>query len=178
MAFLAPSLVNLRTEINRVWPNRDKGTDGWIGDKAHQARQSDHNPDKRGMVHAIDIDKDGIDPMFVVGKVIANRSVTSYVVYNRTIWSIVRSFKPIKYTGSNPHTSHIHVSILYTGAAEGWSGNWGIGDSGIGAPHVPQNPVTDDMQDWSEYFDNAKVWMTWSGDSLHQNGAALKFLGR
>ena len=70
MAYLAPSLVQLRNEINRRWPNRDKTSDGWIGDPAHQATKSDHNPDSKGCVHALDIDKDGIDPWLVVGQAI------------------------------------------------------------------------------------------------------------
>lgn len=45
-------------QINERWPNRDKRTDGVIGDADHQARESDHNPDENGWVHAMDIDKD------------------------------------------------------------------------------------------------------------------------
>ena len=45
-------------QINERWPTRDKSTDGTIGDAAHAARVSDHNPDAHGWVHAMDIDKD------------------------------------------------------------------------------------------------------------------------
>ena len=48
----------LFAQINERWPSRDKRTDGVIGDYLHQARVSDHNPDKKGWVHAMDIDKD------------------------------------------------------------------------------------------------------------------------
>jgi hypothetical protein len=58
MARLVAAGVKLRAQINRRWPDRDKRSDGWIGDRAHQARKSDHNPDARGWVHAIDIDAD------------------------------------------------------------------------------------------------------------------------
>lgn len=44
-------------QINDRWPRRDKASDGSVGDTAHQARPSDHNP-RHGVVHAIDIDKD------------------------------------------------------------------------------------------------------------------------
>src|SRR5690606_29069239 len=57
--YLAPSLVKLRDLINQNWPNRDKSSDGWIGDPSHQARKSDHNPDYSagGVVRAIDVDE-------------------------------------------------------------------------------------------------------------------------
>lgn len=58
--YLAPSLAVLRAEINARWPGRDKASDGWIGDTAHQSTRSDHNPNSRGSVNAIDIDEDGI----------------------------------------------------------------------------------------------------------------------
>ena len=57
MAKLVAAGVTLRNQVNRRYPRRSKRSDGWIGDKAHQARVSDHNPDRNGWVHAIDIDK-------------------------------------------------------------------------------------------------------------------------
>ena len=48
----------LRSQINNRWPNRDKRSDGSKGDSAHAARPSDHNPDSKGLVHALDIDED------------------------------------------------------------------------------------------------------------------------
>jgi hypothetical protein len=68
--FLVPCLVTLRAEFNAVAPHRDKGADGWIGNRAHQQESSDHNPDETGNtpyedaddvdeVHATDIDSTG-----------------------------------------------------------------------------------------------------------------------
>lgn len=67
---LVPCLVTLRDEFNRVSPNRDKGADGSIGDRAHAMSVSDHNPDESGAtpyedadnvdeVHAFDADCTG-----------------------------------------------------------------------------------------------------------------------
>jgi hypothetical protein len=123
MPFLAPSLVQLRSEINQRWPDRDKKSDGWLGDTAHAARVSDHNPDDNGMVHAIDVDKDGIDVDVVLSETIGDPRV-NYVIHNRVIYSRIRDFKPKHYTGTNPHTGHIHISILYTDRAENSQAQW------------------------------------------------------
>jgi hypothetical protein len=55
---LAPALIQLRDELNGRWPNRDKSSDGAIGDAAHAASASDHNPNSEGVVCAYDIDTD------------------------------------------------------------------------------------------------------------------------
>lgn len=120
---LAGALVAFRSGVNARWPNRDKTSDGTVGDVAHQARSSasDHNPwivvDGVGVVRAVDIDRDGIDAAWLAEQVRLagaagdNRLVGGgYVIFNRKIsradW---RGWNT--YTGSNPHTSHVHVSF-------------------------------------------------------------------
>lgn len=67
---VVPCLLTLRSEFNKVAPNRDKGADGTVGDTSHSASSSDHNPDETGNtpyedadytdeVHALDIDSTG-----------------------------------------------------------------------------------------------------------------------
>lgn len=123
MASLAPSLVALRNEVNARWPRRDRTSDGWIGDASHSSRVSDHNPDERGMVHAIDVDVDGINVGELLKATIGDPRVW-YVIHNRTIYSRTHGFKPRRYTGSNPHTAHAHVSIRYSSAAETDTRSW------------------------------------------------------
>lgn len=120
---LAPSLARFRTSINLRWPNRDRSTDGWIGDRAHAARVSDHNPDSRGIVHALDIDRDGIHiPTFVAAAIL--HPSTRYFIYWKRIYHVNDLFRPKAYTGSNLHTRHGHVSIEHTTAAENSKTPW------------------------------------------------------
>lgn len=141
MAVIAPALARLRAEINKRWPSRDKRTDGWIGDTSHQSSGrpenggSDHNVNKRGIVDAYDIDVDGIDCPTVVAAATRHTS-TNYVIWSRKIWSRSRGFKVAAYTGSNPHTDHIHLSLLQTSAAENNTAAWGLADGVSTLPAV------------------------------------------
>lgn len=147
MAILAPSLARCRSELNSYRPNRDKTTDGWIGNTAHQTSGmpenggSDHNPNRRGVVDAIDVDVDGIDCTYVVNHAIKHPS-TNYVIWRRTIWARSHGFASHAYTGSNPHTDHIHISILQTPTAENSSASWGIG-AGTTPVVLPSNTGAD-----------------------------------
>ena len=135
---LAPSLAQLRREINTRWPSRDKTSDGTIGDAAHSARASDHNPNSRGSVNAIDIDEDGIDSWGLVALLITDPRVY-YVIYEGRIWQRKHGFVPRPYTGINAHRQHIHVSIFQSVAAEQNSAPWGvdmIGGSSVILPSV------------------------------------------
>lgn len=115
--YLAPSLVTLRNQVNALHPERDKSSDGWIGDARHQASRSDHNPDYSagGVVRALDIDKDGIDLDRLLAGLLDDAR-TAYVIWNRRIWTRAAGWRT--YTGSNPHTSHVHVSLRHTPSAE------------------------------------------------------------
>ncbi|HEY9416104.1 MAG TPA: hypothetical protein VIQ30_15190 [Pseudonocardia sp.] len=126
--YLAASLVALRTEVNRRWPNRDKSSDGAKGDDAHAQRVSDHNPDwsAGGVVRAVDVDKDGIDVQQLLDAVIRDPRV-AYVIWNRRIASATDDGQPWDwepYDGPNPHTSHVHISIKHTRAAETDTSPW------------------------------------------------------
>jgi hypothetical protein len=93
--YLVPCLVTLRSEFNALSPGRDKGADGWIGDAAHAARTSDHNPDALGRVLAVDIDSTGPWPGGVTDFNAFNMMVESlrgddrleYIIWNRRIAS-------------------------------------------------------------------------------------------
>jgi hypothetical protein len=123
---LARSLRRLGAAVDDRWPHRRRTADGWIGDAAHQARASDHNPDRRGIVHAIDVTCDGIQPEVLVTAAI-NHPATHYVIWRREIWSSKNGFRPIPYDGPDPHTTHVHISIAPYGPAERTTQPWRLG---------------------------------------------------
>lgn len=122
---LAPSLAQLRSEVNTTWPGRDRTSDGWIGDASHSARKSDHNPNARGRVDALDIDHDGIDDAALIKRLCSDPR-TNYVIHDGRIYSRIREFRPIPYHGPNPHRGHVHVSIRQARAAEDDRRSWGV----------------------------------------------------
>lgn len=114
---LAPALKRLRREIDTRYRKRKSAPgynpfqDAWLGDAAHGARKSEHNPDSRGIVHAMDIAVAGIHPGVVLGRVIGDPRVW-YVIYAGHIWSARHNWKRELYHGPDAHTRHIHVSLL------------------------------------------------------------------
>lgn len=117
------SLRRLVREVGEAWPHRLQTSDGWIGDRLHAARTSDHNPDWRGIVHAVDLTSAQMRPWVVVTAAILHPS-TRYVIYDRVIWSRSYGMRPHRYEGSNPHTTHVHISVLNTRAAETSRRRW------------------------------------------------------
>jgi len=120
---LAPSLVQLRNEVNARWPHRPKGSDGTVGDTSHSARASDHNPNARNSVNAFDITYPGVDPKVIIAAV-KKHPAGNYVIFNRKIYSRSNGWKAEPYGGISPHTEHLHVSILQTVAAEQSKAKW------------------------------------------------------
>ncbi len=114
---LAPALVQLRTELDSRFPDRSRIYDGTIGDAAHASRVSAHNPDGWGLVRAMDITTVGPhgDEIrnLVLNAAIGNSRVYC-VIHQRKIYSRRNNFVARPYAGSNPHNSHIHVSLRNT----------------------------------------------------------------
>jgi hypothetical protein len=133
--YLVPCLATLRAEFNALNPKRDKGSDGWIGDEAHQAEHSDHNPDSAGRVLALDIDATGPWPGGVTDFNAFNMMVESlrgdsrleYIIWNRRIASRDQGWKWRTYTGtSDPHTGHAHFSARHDHTGNTSTADWGI----------------------------------------------------
>lgn len=117
---VAKSLDILLGQINARFPNRDKLSDGSIGDASHQTRDSDHNPwYGPGIVTARDFDHDpavGMDCDELTDQLASGRDPRiKYMIFNRWILDSRPQFSPwrwVRYTGDNPHTTHMHLSVM------------------------------------------------------------------
>lgn len=121
---VASSLDQLLSQLNTMFPNRSKDSDGSIGDTRHQAESSsDHNPwvqdGAEGVVTARDFTNDpahGLSSEDLANALLASRDVRiKYIISNKKIASgtdqghIAWAWRP--YTGSNAHNHHVHVSV-------------------------------------------------------------------
>ena len=119
----------LRLQVDDSYPDRDRSSDGWIGNLAHQNNPSDHNPDAKGIVRAIDIDRDlsgkakpDLMPYLADQiRLAAKRGDKriSYIIFAGRIASSRMGWRWRKYSGINPHTKHCHVSFTSKGDADG-----------------------------------------------------------
>jgi hypothetical protein len=117
----------LREQIDDSFPDRDRKSDGWIGDAKHSNRKSDHNPDSiNGIVRAIDVDKD-LDSRASTGVYLADQirlcakrdRRISYVIHAGKIASAKSLWRWRTYSGINSHHAHIHISFTKKGDQNG-----------------------------------------------------------
>ncbi|MDG4832437.1 hypothetical protein O7627_24460 [Solwaraspora sp. WMMD1047] len=122
--YLAPSLAVLRSELDQRWPRRDRTSDGTIGDEFHTP-PSDHIPNGRESVNALDVDADGID-FGVVFAAIKRHPSARYLIYRHRLYHRLRGWREEPYSGKNPHTGHFHLSIDQSRTAEQDRRPWGL----------------------------------------------------
>ena len=131
----AGSLLRLLAQVNQMAPNRKKGSDGTIGDAAHQKTDSDHNPwvvdGSTGVVTALDITddpKNGCSAAAVASAIVASRDPrVKYVIWNERIVSSEKSpWSWRAYSGKNPHTKHVHISVLPDKARYDDGSDWNL----------------------------------------------------
>lgn len=155
---VSKALLALKAEVEAAHPGRVTVSDGTIGDPAHSARVSDHNPDANGIVHAWDVtvwdgpdagtEDDVANPLaeFLRAK---RDPRTKYVIHRGRMF---RSYdKPgipawtwSPYTGPNGHFHHVHVSVYGDDGAP-----WGYPGTTTKSPEPPKGPLmalTDDEQ--------------------------------
>lgn len=143
---LVPPLAEGRDQFNERFPNRDKTTDGSIGNRAHATSTSSHNPDLTGNpefrdgdskdeVRALDVDKDLRDPDGVTMEDVVQLFVRlarsgvlwwiRYIIFNGRIWHRRDGFTTREYTGSNNHSGHVHINSDFTQKSDNATGtNW------------------------------------------------------
>ena len=126
---LCKAAIQLREQFDDNFSDRDRTSDGWIGDSRHSARKSDHNPDEQGWVRAIDVDRDLsgkakpdlmpdiADQIRLAAK--AGDKRIAYVIFEGRIASSRMGWRWRKYSGSNPHNHHCHISFTTKGDEDG-----------------------------------------------------------
>jgi peptidoglycan hydrolase-like protein with peptidoglycan-binding domain len=133
MARRAKATETLLNQVNESCPARNKGSDGWIGDAAHAASKSDHNPNSAGVVQAQDITHDpkgGFDSYKFAEFLRTHKDKRiKYVISNRKIFSGNAGPQPWawrSYSGKNPHDAHVHVSVADSAALYDDKSEWDI----------------------------------------------------
>jgi len=152
--FLVPCLTQLRAEFNQQNQGRDKKSDGWIGDVAHQQRISDHNPDSKGRVKAIDIDATGPWPrkngLFSYFEFLRIRHHTGredrlqYLILNERTCSWNTGWEWVPYTGDDPHIEHGHASARHDNYRGNDASAWQLGEVGV------QDMTPEQMTAWAK----------------------------
>lgn len=162
---LVPCGQQLRLEVNALAPNRDKTTDGTIGNAAHQLHISSHNDDEVGRVpirdadskhevHAWDADKDlrepGLTMQMIVDHVVdrCRRGLEDrlrYVIYNRRICSASNGWKWRAYAGDNAHTEHAHFDFSYVTKLEADRRSWRLEDIPVAMTAADKNWVAEQI---------------------------------
>ena len=108
-----PAAIAVLRQATALWPKRKKASDGLLPSAAHlkASPNSDHNT---GLAVDLTHDpKNGVDCAVIFEKFKEDERV-SYLIFNGKIWSKAKGLR--KYTGSNPHTKHLHCSIKPTHA--------------------------------------------------------------
>jgi hypothetical protein len=103
-----PAAIAVLRQATAISPSRKKASDGLLPSRAHlkQNPNSDHNS---GLAADLTHDpKKGIDCAEIFKKLQDDPRV-SYLIFNHRIWTPQQGVDI--YTGSNPHTNHIHISI-------------------------------------------------------------------
>ena len=111
MSKATPAAIAVLRQATALKPMRKKASDGLLPSAAHmkQSPNSDHNT---GLAVDLTHDpKNGIDCVEIFEKLKEDKRV-SYLIFQGQIWSKEKAKQGNrKYTGTNPHNKHLHISI-------------------------------------------------------------------
>ena len=111
MTKASPAAVAVLRQATALRPKRKKASDGLLPSAAHmkQSPTSDHNT---GLAVDLTHDpKNGVDCVEIFQNLKEDKRV-KYLIFQGKIWSKARAKEGNrKYTGSNQHNKHLHISI-------------------------------------------------------------------
>jgi hypothetical protein len=106
-----PAAIAVLQQATALWPKRKKLSDGLLPSVAHQKQNpnSDHNT---GLAVDLTHDPDnGVDCAVIFEKLKEDKRV-KYLIFKGKIWSSDKAkLGNRKYTGTNQHNKHLHISI-------------------------------------------------------------------
>lgn len=106
---LAASLETLRGSVIERWPGT---TVGAIGNAAHCPGTSDHCPNAQGVVRAIDVMNPAAADVLWDDLQKRRDQRFKYGIHDaQIVSSLVSPWQVRRYTGPNPHTHHLHISV-------------------------------------------------------------------
>ena len=114
MSKATPAAIAVLRQATALRPKRKKASDGLLPSAAHmkQSPTSDHNTG-----FAVDLTHDpenGIDCVDIFEKLKEDKRV-KYLIFQGKIWSKEKNkLGNRRYTGSNAHNKHLHISIEST----------------------------------------------------------------
>jgi len=129
--YKAKWIISFFAALDKRFPNRDRGTDGTIGDLEHATGVSGHNPDDtpgvkaerqdpdtKPEVRAADAgttlrDPDGYTMWDVVNAILASPEELKrliYIIFDGCIWRAATGWKREPYEGKDKHRTHAHLS--------------------------------------------------------------------
>lgn len=181
MTFKIPHNLQAReAAVLAVYPGMAIGT---IGNAAHLAEHSDHNEDARGVEHALDFmtqayeHAHGLLAESVAAALLAWFTAwhddAEYWIHDRYIYDRAHNFTPRPYTGSDPHTDHVHFSGRH--GPTGADAETGTGYD-VAAEQMTPPPLEDDMPTAQEIA--AAVWAFPLGNKETAGGNVTDIHGR
>lgn len=179
---LAFALAKLWDQVKVTYPNRATDSDGWIASSAHHAANpsSDHEPDSRGIVHALDLTHDpvhGFDSYSFADWLLSHKDPRiKYIISNRRIggdegYAQRNGRKPwtwYPYNGENPHTAHVHVSCNKGNEDDDY--NWELPP--VNEPAQTFIPVGSGKGSWYSQFEGQYSWVD-KGDRPNSNALGV-----
>lgn len=163
---VARSLDVLLDQLNAAAPGRSKVADGSIGDAAHSARTSDHNPDDFNVVRARDYTHDpqhGADMNVIAESLRQSRDPRiKYVIWAGRLFDTRPQFSPWQwqpYHGANSHHHHMHVSVVGGSVAEQTT-PWVLGRPNWTAARVTAFTTTADVATYQQQEEDSMAALT------------------